>query len=203
MTALPPDEATLHLYREATTALLLWQFRLHPRPISRLDEALPGGAQGQLPFGALVSDGPVSLPEGVSPEAWDRVFSTNLYKAEAAALLALAPTAVERRWTPLFKGLSSSTGIDMSWRATISRAAEALGIEDRSGWVKELKTALDRRFADPLVWNGIEVLVTAAREKGTLSEHEVERFLARAGVPREPWPEWMPGDAPAADFYFD
>lgn len=197
------DPTALLLYQEAATALLLWQFRLHPRPISSRAEELPDTVQGEIPFAALVAQGPVSLPVGTSMEVADRFWSANLYKAEAAALLALLPAAVERRWAPRASGFGSSTAIDIGWRATLARAAEALGVQDRPAWVRELKESLDRRLAHPLVTNGIEVLVTAAREMGTLTEHDVERFLERAGAPREPWPEWMPGEAPAAGFYFD
>lgn len=201
-----PDHETLHLYQEAATALLLWQFRLRPRALATREERLPGGARGQLPFEALVSHGPVSLPAGMSLEMADRFWSAILYKAEVAALLCLAPQAVERHWaprTPLAALLGSSTELDTVRRAALVQAAETLGVPDRKAWTRELETSLDRRFADPLAWNGIEVLITAVRELGVLPAQEVERLLERAGALREPWPDWMPGEAPAKGFYFD
>lgn len=199
----PPDHETLHLYQEAATALLLWQFRLHPRSLSLRGEHLPGGARGQLPFGALVVHGPVSLPAGISLEVADRFWSSNLYRAGVAALLCLTPRAVERHWASAPAEFGSATELDATRRAVLFQAAEALGVPDRKAWTRELAAQLDQRFADPLVWNGIKVLITAVRELGALTEHDVERLLERSGAPREPWPDWMPGTEPSPEFYFD
>lgn len=202
----PPDRETLRLYQEAATALLLWQFRLHPRALSIREERLPPGARGQLPWSSLVAQGPFSLPAGMTPEVADRFWSANLYRAEVAGLLCLVPQAVERHWeatTPARSAFGSSTELDTTRRAVLVQAAEALGVPDRRAWTRELHEQLDRRLADPLAWNGIEVLITAVQELGTLPAQEVERLLERAGARREPWPAWMPGDAPAKGFYFD
>lgn len=204
MSQSPIGAADLKLYREAAAAALLWHFRLHPRPISAESEGVPDHAHGEIAFGAMVSHGPVSLPPGTSMEVADRFWSANLYKAEAAALLAIAPREAERR--ALIRSAGSGarpSDLGPNEKGTLSRAAEALGVQDRQAWFQELKARTDGLFDDPQIWNGVEVLVTAARGRGALSEQEVEHFLDRAGTPRAPWPDWMPGQSPSLDFYFD
>ena len=204
MNQTPLGPADLKIYREAAAAALLWHFRLHPRPISSESEDVPDHAHGEIAFGAMVSHGPVSFPPGTSMEGAERFWSANLYKAEAAALLAVAPREAERRALARSAGGGARlSDLGPTERGTLARAAEALGVHDRQTWFQEIRMKIDRLFDDPLVWNGVEVLVTAARGRGALSDHEVEHFLERAGTPRTPWPDWMPGSSPNFDFYFD
>lgn len=198
------DAADLKLYRDAAVAALLWYFRLHPRPLSVRAEELPDAAHGEIAFGAMVSHGPVSLPEGTSLEVADRFWSANLYKAECAALLAIAPREAERRVLARSQGAGARPAdLSANDRGTLSRAADALGIQDRQAWFGEIKKRIDSLFEVPQIWNGVEGLVRAAHDRGVVSEHEVEDLLDGANVPRAPWPDWMPGKEPRSGFYFD
>ena len=66
MSSAQPDSAALKLYGNAAAAALLWHFRLHPRPISSREEGVPDPAQGEIPFGAMVSYRVTSLPDTVA-----------------------------------------------------------------------------------------------------------------------------------------
>ena len=79
MSASSPDSADLKLYGNAAAAALLWHFRLHTRPISSREEGVPDPAEGEIPFGAMVSYRATSLPDGTSMEVADRFWSANLY----------------------------------------------------------------------------------------------------------------------------
>jgi hypothetical protein len=194
----------LKLYREAAAAALLWYYRLHPRSISSAAEDVPDSAHGEIAFGAMVSHTPVSLPEGTSLEVADRFWSANLYKAEAAAYLAIAPREAERRLLAQRQGTGTRPAeLSANERGTLARAAEALGVPDRQAWFQLIKDKVDSLFNVPQIWNGVEGLVTMASGRGALSEQDVEHFLERAGVPQAPWPEWMPGNEPRSGFYFD
>jgi len=204
VSAQPADSADLKLYGNAATAALLWHFRLHPRPISSRSEGMPNPAEGEIPFGAMVSYRATSLPDGTPMEVADRFWSANLYKAEAAALLAITPREVERRLLSASSGSASRpTELSSHARGTLARAAEALGVPDRNAWFQEVKNRVESLLSVPQVWSGIEAVVAAVRERGALSDHDVEDLLDRKGVPRAPWPDWMPGKEPASDFYFD
>lgn len=198
------DQGDLRLFREAAAAALLWYYRLHTCPISSDSEGVPDSAHGEIAFGAMVSHGPVSLPEGTSLEVADRFWSANLYKAEAAAYLSIAPREAERRVLTHRQGAGARPGeLSAHERGTLARAADALGIKDRQAWFQEIKNKVDSLFNVPQIWNGVEMLVTAATGRGALSEQEVEHLLERAGVPQAPWPQWMPGREPRSGFYFD
>lgn len=198
------DSDEIRLYREAAANVILWRFRLHPRPMSAGAEQLPDASRGEIAFGAMVSYGPVSLPPGTSPDVADRFWSANLYKAKAAALLAIAPREAERRARARSEGPDARPkDLATTARGTLNRAADTLGVADKQQWYQGLREELERLYEDPTTWNGIEVLVTATREKGLLAEHEVEDLLERAGAPRAPWPDWMPGTEARDDYYFD
>ena len=197
-----PQEA-LSTVQDAVLALLLWHYRLRPRSLSAAGEAPAGDLRAQIGFAAMVSFGPVSFPADTSMEVAERYWASNLYRAEAAAMLCLAPGAAERRLAEL-AGHAGSHGnrISSTDRATLAKAAEALGVQDRNAWVAELSSQLDGMLRDPQFWNPVEVLVTTVTARGVLTEQEVEDLLQRAGAPRAPWPDWMPGEAPAPGFYF-
>lgn len=197
------ESAELSTFQDAVLAMLLWHYRLRPRSLAAGAEASAGDVRAQIGFASMVSFGPVSFPADTSMEVAERYWASNLYRAEAAAMLCLAPSAAERRVAEL-AGHSGSPGSRLSStdRATLAKAAEALGVQDRNAWVAELSATLDGMLRDPRYWNPVEVLVTTVSARGMLSEQEVEDLLERAGAPRAPWPDWMPGEAPAPGFYF-
>jgi len=194
----------LKLYREAAVAALLHYYRLHPRPISSADDDVPDRVQGEVGFSAMLASAPVSLPEGTSIEVAERFWSANLYKAEAAAYLAVAPREAERRVLARTQGAGARpTELSANDRGRLAKAAEALGVQDRQAWFQEVRAKVDSLYDVPQFWKGIEALVAAASERGTLGDFEVEDLLESAGVPRAPWPDWMPGQEPRSGFYFD
>ena len=204
MSSAQPDSAALKLYGNAAAAALLWHFRLHPRPISSREEGVPDPAQGEIPFGAMVSYRVTSLPDGTPMEVADRFWSANLYKAEAAAMLAVTSREAERRILAEGSGGNARpSDLSAHQRGTLARAAEALGIADRNAWFQQIKGRVESILAVPQVWKGVEAVVASVRERGALSDHEVEELFERHAAPRAPWPEWMPGKEPSSDFYFD
>ncbi len=192
------------IQEDAVLSVLLWRYRLRPLPLGASDPTQSGDLRSQVGFAAMVSFGPASFPADTSMEVAERHWATNLYRAEAAAMISLAPGATARRLarsagTPV---PASASSLDANARAVLARAAEVLGVQSRNDWIQGLNARLDSFLEDPATWKAVEALVAAQATRGELSESEVEDMLAEAKAPREPWPTWMPGAEPSDDFYF-
>lgn len=192
------------IHENATLSVLLWRYRLRPLPLGSGDPTQSGDLRSQIGFSGMVSFGAASFPAETSMDVAERHWAANLYRAEAAALLCLAPGATARRLaeasgSPASRSLST---LDADQRAVLARAAEVLGVQDRGAWIEALDDRLDSCLREPETWRAVESLAASVATRGELNEIEVEDLLGRLAAPREPWPSWMPGEGPSDDFYF-